>query len=342
MGYKLLPPGSRRNNTTYIVRGTVGGVRFEERTGKTDREDADLWAIDYVAKLKSLGPAPKIVTFGYAARAYMAWKKPRKDDEKWIFRLIDWMGSRDVREIKADDINKAADALCVRKGKKKAHIPLSNETRIRYVYTPASAILHYAAEQDWCVYRRVRRPAFSRRSRRAPASESTMRLLLGNAATADQRLLLAFLYETGQRIGDALRLMRSNLELGRGIARVSSSKTDGVGEIGLSPELVAMLANAPHLSTGRVFPWRDRWAVYRWLRPLCRRLGVQYTPHQSRHAMATDLRALGYDMRAIAERGLWRDERSAGRYVHHRSTAVPERGVVLLLGQTGGQKKPTG
>jgi hypothetical protein len=47
--------------------------------------------------------------------------------------------------------------------------------------------------------------------------------------------------------------------------------------------------------------------------------------------MATDLRALGYDMKAIAERGLWRDERSAGRYVHHRSTAVGERGVVLLL-----------
>jgi hypothetical protein len=47
--------------------------------------------------------------------------------------------------------------------------------------------------------------------------------------------------------------------------------------------------------------------------------------------MATDLRALGYDMKAISERGLWRDERSAARYVHHRSTAVGERGVVLLL-----------
>lgn len=55
--------------------------------------------------------------------------------------------------------------------------------------------------------------------------------------------------------------------------------------------------------------------------------------------MATDLRALGYDMKAIAERGLWRDERSAGRYVHHRSTVIPERGVVLLLGDATGKAK---
>lgn len=332
MGYKLLPPGTRRNNTTYIVRGTVGGVRFEERTGETEREAADLWAIDYVAKIKSLGPAPKVVTFGHAARAYMAFRKPRKDDEKWILRLIDWMGARDVREIRGVDIQQAAAALCPK---------VQTETQVRYVYTPASAILHYAAEQDWCGYRRIRRPSFSRLSKRQPAEVSAMRILLANTRL-HQHLLLAWLYETGQRITDSLKLLQSDLDLSRGIARVGSTKTDDRGEIGLSPELVAMLANAPHLPSGRVFPWKDRWAVYRWLKPLRESLGVQYTPHQSRHAMATDLRALGYDMRAIAERGLWRDERSAGRYVHHRSTAVKERGVVVLLGQTSGQKKTSG
>jgi integrase len=251
----------------------------------------------------------------------MAFRKPRRDDEKWINKLIGHMGQRDVREIKSDDIRQAADALCP---------TVQPETQVRYVYTPASAILHYAAEQDWCAYRRIRRPTFSRRSRRLPAADNTVRLLLGNT-TGHRHLLLAWLYETGQRISDSLRLMRGDLNLAQGSARVGSAKTDDSGDIGLSPELVAMLANAPHLPTGRVFPWRDRHGVYRWLRPLCKRLGVSYTPHQSRHAMATDLRALGYDMKAISERGLWRDERSAARYVHHRSTAVGERGVVLLL-----------
>lgn len=313
-------PGTRKGNRTYVVRAHVNGRQVEKVLDATKLADAKKEAGDFLASIRGRDP-DAVVTFAYAARAYMAFRKPRPDDEKWINRLIAFMGARDVREIKSDDIRQAADALC-------PHV--QNETKVRYVYTPASAILHYAAEQDWCAYRRIRRPSFSRRSKRSPASETAMRCLLGNT-TGHKHLLLAWLYETGQRITDSLRLMRNDLELGKGSARVGSSKTDDRGELGLSPELVAMLANAPHLPTGRVFPWGDRHGVYRWLKPLCARLGVSYTPHQSRHAMATDLRALGYDMRAIAERGLWRDERSAGRYVHHRSAAVGERGVVLLL-----------
>jgi integrase len=313
-------PGTRKGNRTYTLRAHVNGRQIEKVLEATKLADAKREAADFLAAVRGRAP-DEVVTFAYAARAYMAFRKPRRDDEKWINRLIAHMGHRDVREIKSDDIRQAADALCPQ---------VQNETKVRYVYTPASAILHYAAEQDWCAYRRIRRPSFSRRSKKSPASATAMRLLLGNT-TGYQHLLLGWLYETGQRISDSLRLMRADLELAMGVARISSSKTDDRGEIGLSPELVAMLANAPALPSGRVFPWRGRHGVYRWLRPLCRRLGVSYTPHQSRHAMATDLRALGYDMRAIAERGLWRDERSAGRYVHHRSAAVGERGVVVLL-----------
>ncbi len=325
---QLYAPGTRKGNRTYTLRAHVNDKQIEKVLEATKLADAKREAADFLAAIRGRAP-DEIVTFDHAARAYMAFKKPRRDDEKWIRKLIAYMGSRDVREIKSDDIRQAADALC-------PHV--INETKVRYVYTPCSAILHYAAEQDWCAYRRIRRPHFTRRSKRTPASESAMRSLLANT-TGHQHLLLAWLYETGQRIGDSLRLLRDDVELSRALARVGSSKTDDHGEIGLSPELVAMLANAPHLPSGRVFPWGDRHNVYRWLKPLCKRLGVSYTPHQSRHAMATDLRALGYDMKAISERGLWRDERSAARYVHHRSTAVGERGVVLLLkGKTGGRK----
>jgi len=322
---QLYAPGTRyrnskRKNRTYIVRASVNGQQIEKVLEATTRAAATKEARELLAEIGG-GPPGKVVAFEYAANAYMAFRKPRRDDQRWVERLVAFMGSRPVSDIKNDDIRQAADALC-------PHV--QNETKVRYVYTPCSAILHYAAEQDWCPYRRVRRPSFSRLSKRSPASDDTMRLLLAN--TSDfQHLLMAWLYETGQRITDSLRLLRNDVDLTAGVVRVSSSKTQDKGEIGISPELVAMLANAPQLASGKIFPWGDRHNVYRWLKPLCKRLGVSYTPHQSRHAMATDLRALGYDMRAIAERGLWRDERSAGRYVHHRSTAVGERGVVLLL-----------
>jgi len=160
-----------------------------------------------------------------------------------------------------------------------------------------------------------------------------MRLLLAN--TEDHKhLLLAWLYETGVRITDSLALNDADLNLSASRVRVASSKTDDHGEIGISPELVAMLANTPRCKGGRVFPWKDRHGVYRWLRKLTKRLGVTYTPHLSRHALATDLRALGWDMKAIAERGIWRDERSAARYTHHRSTDTPGRSVGLLRGKS--------
>jgi integrase len=317
---QLYAPGTRKGNRTYIVRASVNGRQVEKVLEATKLPDAKKEAGDFLASIRGRTPDEQ-VTFEYAAQAYMAFRRPRNDDQKWINKLVSFFGQRDIRDIRNDDIRQAADALC-------PHV--QPETKVRYVYTPCSAIMHYAAEQDWCSYRRIRRPSFDRRSKRSPASDDTLRLLLANTA-AHQHLLLAWLYETGQRISDSLRLMRNDLELRKGIARVGSSKTDDRGELGLSPELVAMLANAPHLPNGRVFPWSDRHGVYRWLRPLCRKLGVSYTPHQSRHAMATDLRALGYDMKAISERGLWRDERSAARYVHHRSTAVGERSAVLLL-----------
>lgn len=319
--FTLCAPGTRKGNRTWVARGTVDGHRVEKVLGATTRSGAKEEAERFFRKLEGHRPGD-VVGFTDAADAYVASRNLGKQDIQCVERLKDYFGARPVGDIIGAHLIAAAHVLAD---------GTSSANKNRAVITPASSILHYAAEQDWCVARRFRRLPVSRRSTRKPAPADTMRILLGNT-TGYQHLLLAWLYETGQRITASLRLHRADdLDLPAGIARVVSTKTDDHGQIEMSPELVALLANAPPLPSGRVFPWSDRHNVYRWLRPLCARLGVTYTPHQSRHAMATDLRALGYDMRSIAERGLWRDERSAGRYVHHRSAAPAERGVVVLL-----------
>lgn len=328
---QLYPPGTRKGNRTYVVRAHVHGRQVEKVLEATTRTDAKEEAADILASLRGRDP-DEVVGFSVAADAYVSAKRLGKEDLAYVDRLKRFFRNTPCPEILGAHLISAAHALLPGpKGN-------SDANKNRSIITPASSILHYAAEQGWCPERRYRRLAVSRRSNRRPAPSGTMRLLLGNT-TGYRHLLLAWLYETGQRISDALHLQRADLDLPRGIARVGSDKTDDHGQLELSPELVAMLANAPHLPSGRVFPWGDRHNVYRWLKPLCASLGVSYTPHQSRHAMATDLRALGYDMKAIAERGLWRDERSAGRYVHHRSSAPAGRGVVLLLaGDSKGKK----
>jgi hypothetical protein len=52
--------------------------------------------------------------------------------------------------------------------------------------------------------------------------------------------------------------------------------------------------------------------------------------------MATELRGMGMDRKDVAERGLWRDERSVDRYDHHRAGAVPGHGVSDLLAKKQG------
>lgn len=327
MGYKLHPPGSRRGNRTYVIRGTVGKRRFEAITNATTREAAEQWAIDYIGALKSESVSGPSVTFDQAAGAYLSLKNPRKLDRRNIERLTAFFRDKLLGEIVGADLIAAAHALLPRG---------SNAHKNRTVITPASAILHYAAEQGWCGYSRHRRLKVSRRSSRKPAPAAVMRLLLANT-TGPKRLLLAWLYETGMRVTDSVRLADDALDLQACRARIASSKTDDIGEIGLSPELVAMLAVSPRYPGNRVFPWNSRTSVYKWLVPLCRRLGVSYTPHQSRHALATDLRALGWDMEAIAERGLWADARSTARYVHHRATDTPGRSVGNILGVDPGR-----
>lgn len=319
--FTLYAPGTRKGNRTWVVRGTVGGHRIEKVLGAATRADAKEEARRFFRKLEGYRPG-QVVPFAAAADAYVASRNLGRQDIQCVERLKVYFADTPVGDIIGAHLIAAAHVLAG---------GTSNANKNRAVITPASSILHYAAEQDWCVERTFRRLPVSRRTNRKPAQADVLRILLANT-TGYQHLLLAWLYETGQRITASLRLHRADdLDLPRGLARVVSTKTDDHGQIELSPELVAMLANAPPLPSGRVFPWGDRHNVYRWLRPLCARLGVTYTPHQSRHAMATDLRALGYDMRSIAERGLWRDERSAGRYVHHRSAAPAERGVVVLL-----------
>lgn len=321
MVYKLFAPGTRRNNRTWLVRGSIGGRRFEARTDTAVKADAEIWAARYVAGLTdSTVPAGPVLTFAEAAKAYSALKRPRPDDAKNIELLGRWFGDKPLRDIVGADLVTAAHALKPKVG---------DATKNRAIITPGSAVLHYASEQGWCTYARHRRLKVSRRSPRRPASDNAMRLLLANTA-GHRHLLLAWLYETGVRITDSLRLVGDDLDLSAGRARVGSSKTDDHGLIGLSPELVALLATVPRCVGGRVFPWKDRHGVYRWLRKLTRKLEVAYTPHLSRHALATDLRALGWDMRAIAERGIWRDERSAGRYTHHRAVDTPGRSVGIL------------
>lgn len=321
MSYKLLPPG--RRGKFWTARGTFAGRRREASTGQTVREDAERWAADWAAGIyrHEVPDASDAVTFGRAAQAFIHFKRPTLDDERLILALADWFKDRPVKILTHAHLVDAARAL-------RPHG--SNATRNRKIIGPAAAVLHYAADQGWCEYRRFKKFAVSRKSPREPVSDADMGRLMA-ATDGPHRLLLAILYETGLRISDALSLAWNDVDLTAGRVSVRISKTDDSASLPLSPSLVVLLANMPG-RVGRVLPWTSRMSVYKWLRPLCRRLGIAYTPHQSRHALASALLAAGVPDKAAADYGVWRDPRSLQRYQQVRPEHRPERNAGSLLG----------
>lgn len=320
MPYKLLPPGKR--GPFWYIRGKIAGRRREVSTGQADREGAEKWAAEYVAAIHRDRPPDDAdaVTFAHAAQAFIHFKRPTLDDERLILSLAAWFKDTLVKGITHAHLVDAARALRPRG---------SNATRNRKVIGPAAAILHYAADQGWCEYRRFKKFTVSRKSPREPATDADMARLLA-ATDGPHRMLLALLYETGLRISDALSIRWEDVDLQAGRVSVRISKTDDYASLPLSPSLVVLLANMPD-KTGRITPWTSRMSVYRWLRPMCRRMKINYTPHLSRHALASALLAAGVPDKAAADYGVWRDPRSLQRYQQVRPEHRPERDAGLLM-----------
>lgn len=335
MPHKLLRPGVR--GPYWYLRGTDAGGRFEVSTGRAARADAEAWADDYLlkrARLRVPG-AGEAVSFTTAARHYKAFANLSKDDERQVDRVAAWFGETDCRAIVQAHLVAAANELLPGR---------TDSTKNRKVVGPVAAVLHYAAEQQWCEYKRLKKFWVSRKSSRRPARDEDLALLLANIEkqrtnkrgrkrdvnVAQKRLLLAMLYETGLRLGHLLSILWQDVDLQAGRVRVKIPKSDELASVPISPIVVAMLANMP-TQLGRVFPWHTNRGVYGWLKPLADKLGVTYTPHMSRHRLATDAGDAQIPDKKAAELGVWKDPRSLHRYQHVRPDAIPGRDAGGLI-----------
>lgn len=336
MWVKYLPPGKRGASWYIIGRDTTG--RFEYSTGQRTRERAEAWGETFLLERarRRVPGAGEAVGFSAAAKHYKSFKRLSKHDLKLVDAVAKHFGDADCRSITHAQLIDAAKALC----------PWQKDTtRNRKVVGPAAAVLHYAAMQKWCGYQRIEKFKESRKSTREAATDETVRLLMANCESLPRakargrkkdhqveykRLLLAVLYELGLRIMDTLRIEWSAVDLIGARVKVRISKTDDWASLELSLSLVSMIANLPRKG-GRLFPWSTTRGVYAWLKPLRERLGVTYTPHMSRHALATAASDANIPDKKAAELGAWRDPRSLHRYQHVKPDAIPGRNAGLLL-----------
>lgn len=286
---KLIAPG-KRGNKYWVARGRVNGRLIEKSTGAANKKDAERCCAEFNAVLYGEQAVSDQRTFGYAAAKYLEARQPKPYDVKRISLLCEAMGDRLLDEIVQADIVDAASLICPN-----AHPATKN----RDVITPAAAVMHYAASNDWCRWLRVSKFREPRAKTRYVTDAHEEWLLIATQDAPERHLLLLWLFRQGDRISDVLRVKHEDCDLKRQIVRRHIAKTDTYAELPLDAEICLGLARMPS-QHGRIFTaWSDQRAVNHWLRRLCTRLEIAFTPHMARHTVGKRLSDEGASLRTI-------------------------------------------
>lgn len=300
MSYKLLPPGTRHGNRVYYAVVTLKGKRREVSTETRDRGLARKFAQQLEAEMyqrEVLGSgAPK--TAASAIDAYIAFRRPTRNDERYLTLLRKWLGKTAIDQITQEDFDRAAQAL---------YPGRTAETWNRQVYTPLQAVLNHAGRTI-----RIKRPK-QKKPRNHAVAKDVAELLITNAGDPDLNALLVTVFYQGCRISEAISLTPERVDLVNRRICFDVSKNDEDSWRPMHEKVFEALASQPDYGD-RMFRWKTRWGPRKALSVLRKKLGVRFTFHMGRHSFATWLADEGTHMKDIMEAGGWADHKSVLRY----------------------------
>jgi integrase len=328
---KLIKPGERKGNRYYIIRGRFQGVDIEKTTETTHKSVAERIKSEIEERIrKSQIPGRgDHVTFHAACDIYQATHQLHPNDIAAINRLKRAIEDRPLSRIGQADVDKAAETL---------HPDKSPEWRNRSVYTPAIAVMNYAALNEWTHFRKWQRPKLKAPEPR-PASDDAFQALL-SATTGKEHLMILWLFLHGTRVTNALAVAWERINLDRATYDLFVQKTRHWQTFPIHPRVLQILKETPEKErTGPLFPWGSRWQVYDWLVPLRDRLNIKFTPHMARHWLGKQLDAQGAGIKTIATALGHRSTRATARYISPDLETV--RAAMERAGETLGKAKKT-
>lgn len=317
----------------YRIRGTVCGVRVDESSKLASKRDAQKAADRITGEIQQRhavgpqAPAKVALTFAGAVGRYMTDPLKPIKDRRFLLTLVDHFG-----EISIDKIDQAALDGFIRE-----HYPTAAPATIqRQAITPLRAVLRHAGLNP------IFRQPTLRPTRLRYLTPAEVAALVG-AAAPHLKPLIIFCVHTGARMGEALALDWSNVDLVARRVTFVDTKNGETRGVPLNDEVVAALrdmiyptairraGNGKPVMTsshkGRVFrthtgadyPIHDHAGGQiktAWL-AACRRAGVSgATPHTMRHTFASWLVMRGATISAVGELLGHKSPAMTARYAH--------------------------
>lgn len=332
--------------------GTVkikdGEQRVHESTGETDEGAADAIRLNRETEAKeALGTPPKErFTFTQAVDAYLDAGK----DDRFILPLLDHFKSTRISEITGSKVREAAKAL---------YPDAAYTTWNRQVVTPVKAVINHSADAGDC--HPVKIKGFSKRDRdvrrpttppRRAVDRSYIDAFRDHCLLPRHATLMLFLFQTGARISDAIRLDWGDLNLPGRVVTFRDMKNGEDGDGDLTVELVFELQqmqaaardeavkagrDPADIADDRVFGYQHRWSVYKEIRAICARAGIPYlgTHQPGRHSFATEMIVRNrIDVATTAQKGRWKSKKVLVDHYPHA-----EKGS-RVIDKVFGKKKP--
>jgi integrase len=346
----MLKPVKRPKSPYYVARGTINGRQIERSTGCTKLADARAECARIEAEIRSRGTNPLSqgpLTVSNAIAIY----RNAGGDGRFLAAIERHLGDLPIAEINNAVMRRAANIL----------YPGRAEATIRrQLYTPMKAIINCAADDDLCPPARLKSPKGGNKRIQFFTPEQAEVLLQYLAGEPNQYIpaLVTALFGQGMRMGEALSLDGTDVNLDHRYAILRDTKNGEERMITLIPRVLAAWSRLPTLGRsgplfrrvdGTPFPTGgNRGGQIK--KPFVRAVEAAgldpatYTPHICRHSWATWYYDQTKDVLRLKAEGGWKSE----EYQRYTKLNAGGIGAIALecgwdfMADTGGQKSRFG
>jgi integrase len=315
-----------KRGKVWHYRGTVAGRLLRGSTKTASKETAQRIAAnkEQSAWKGHLDPQ-SVLTFAQTA---MLYRQAGKSD-RFLRKIEDYWRDTAVREITPSAIRTAAITLYPNAGP---------ATRNRQVIVPTQAVINHAAEGEFCPYIRVKRFKVEKKEKE-PATWEWVCVFMATAKKPNLAALACFLYLTGARITQALRVQWEDVDFRSAKVLIRATrKGDDDRYAHMPSELILALANIPGERNGPVFGFKSRGNCRTQWNGAIRRAGIKkLSYHRCRHGFATGLLDQGVSPITVAKRGGWKSARHVFETYGH--DVASERVTDILTGTKSTQEE---